>query len=58
MAWCTACYRTVTGELTTNRTLDTARENMEAAVIAARNVHRKLRIARASPRNGKTDRLE
>jgi hypothetical protein len=48
-AWRTAYYRTVAGELKTNRTLDTAREDMEAAVIAAGNAYRELMNAQASP---------
>jgi uncharacterized FlgJ-related protein len=57
-AWRTAYYRTVSGELKTTKTLDSARENMEAAVIAAGNAYRELRNARASPQDGKTDKLD
>jgi hypothetical protein len=38
-------YRRLTGELKTDRTLDAAREDMEAALIAAANAYRKLRGA-------------
>jgi hypothetical protein len=41
-AWCTAYYRRVSGELKTNRALDAAREDMEAAVIKAGNAYIRL----------------
>jgi hypothetical protein len=41
-AWRNACYRRLTGELKTNRTLDAARDDMEAAVIRAGNAYRAL----------------
>jgi hypothetical protein len=42
-AWRTVYYRRLTGELKTDRAVDTARENMEAAVIEAGNVYIKFR---------------
>jgi hypothetical protein len=41
-AWRNAYYRRVTGELKTNRMLDAARDDMEAAVIEAGNAYRAL----------------
>jgi hypothetical protein len=42
-AYRSAYYRRVSGELKTDRALDAAREDMEAAVIKAGNVYMKLR---------------
>jgi hypothetical protein len=41
-AWRTAYCRRVAGELKTDRAVDTARENMEAAVIEAGNAYKVL----------------
>jgi hypothetical protein len=42
-AWRTAFYRTLIGELRTNRVMDNAQEEMEAAVIRAGNAYKALR---------------
>jgi hypothetical protein len=42
-AWRTAYYRTVSGELKTNRALDAAHDDMETALIRAGIAHMKLR---------------
>jgi hypothetical protein len=42
-AWRTAYYRWITGELKTDRVLNVAHEDMEAAVIEAGNAYINLR---------------
>jgi hypothetical protein len=52
--WRTACYRRFAGELKTDRAVDTARKNMEAAVIEAGNAYKALPAElNLSPRIGR-----